>query len=301
MTPPCRRLRRGWWLRKSAHVRRTVPHRTGPRIPATAEQRPVCAGIRPEHAHRVQVSAPRGCRRGVRPSEAGASSGEDSEAAPLLCVRQRDTSGRSRWFRSGPGVQRPVRSSRSRRRTSVSRFARKAVTPGSARLPGGRSKRRGVLDGASGRLCGSFGSRRRIVAHGPCAPLSMRPDRRFLPHARHRRRNRHGSMHGPPESPCNHVTNRGPGPLSVEPWPKRPGAYSPPVRPIRSGGVFAEYARSSAAIHLPKAATGIRFRPERDGSGGACIPDPPLDGRGENPETNRPGASPLDPKYEVRM
>ena len=99
---PCRRMRRGWWLRKSAHVRRTVPHRTGPRIPATAEQRPVCAGIRPEHAHRVQVSAPRGCRRGVRPPEAGASSGKDSEAAPLLRVRRRDTSGRPRWFRSGP-------------------------------------------------------------------------------------------------------------------------------------------------------------------------------------------------------
>ena len=40
---------------------------------------------------------------------------------------------------------------------------------------------RAVLDGASGQRCTVFG--RRAVAHGPCAPLSQRPVRRFL-HAR---------------------------------------------------------------------------------------------------------------------
>ena len=67
-------------------------------------------------------------------------------------------------------------------------------------------------------------------------------------------------VHGPPESPCNHVTNRCPDPLPVEFWPKRPGACSSPVRPIRSGGRFAEYARLSAAIGRPQGRTGIRFR-----------------------------------------
>ena len=103
----------------------------------------------------------------------------------------------------------------------------------------------------------------RAGAHGPCPPLSMRPDRRFLP----------PRPQTAAESPRFNAraagialqSRREPVPRSVARGilAETTRSIFAPVRPIRSGGVFAEYAHSFAAIHLPKAATGIRFRSGR--------------------------------------
>ena len=201
-------------------------------------------------------------------------------------MRASSTSSAVRWMRS-PRRNFWLRGKRSTAGTqpqqeAVVRFERRPRTA------------RAVLDGASGRQCNSFG--RRIVAHGPCAPLSMRADRRLLPHARKRRRNRHGSNARAAGSRLA-ITSRTGVPIRC-PW--NPGRNDPKhVRP--PCGQSGQEGGSPNTRACPRPFTFPRPQPASasgqvgTAAGALASRTRLLDRHGENPEKIDQGRSPWTP------